>query len=231
MLPRGFRQRRFVLASDGNYGSHEMARFACRRHGRPDPVSTFYPDAQLYAPPTAVLRPRPAACQGRQGSSPQQVVAVARRTPRHVAWYGGGRRDVAIASGTGQWCRAGEGLVAVRWVFVQDRTGTHRDASRVTTDVAMSARAVIAAYVGRRSEETTSHEMRSYLGLEATRGGKEKAVRRATPCPFGLYAVAAALDSRLPRRCAQVRGVDRAGRQDVTCWGARTAVRRWLWPE
>ncbi len=109
VLPRGLRQRRFVLAGDGNYGPHEMARFACRRHGRPDPVSTSYPDAQLYAPPP------PSSGPGR---------------PR-----------------------------------------------------------------------------------------------------VGLYTVAAALDSRLPRQCAQVRGVDWPGKQDVIFSDAITAVRRWLWPE
>ena len=31
VLLRWFRQRRFVLSGDGNYGSHEMARFASRR--------------------------------------------------------------------------------------------------------------------------------------------------------------------------------------------------------
>ena len=42
-----------------------------------------------------------------------------------MAWYGGGRRDIAVVSGTGQWYRAGEALVAVRWVYVEDRAGTH----------------------------------------------------------------------------------------------------------
>ena len=55
-----------------------------------------------------------------------------------MAWYGGGRREVQTVSGTGQWYKAGEGLVAVRWVFVKDRTGSHRDEYFYTTAVAMT---------------------------------------------------------------------------------------------
>src|SRR4051794_26186541 len=51
VLLRWFRQRRFVLAGDGDYNSHQTARFFSRRRGRLSLVSTFYPNARLYAPP------------------------------------------------------------------------------------------------------------------------------------------------------------------------------------
>jgi hypothetical protein len=116
VLLRWFRQRRFVLSGDGNYGSHEMARFASRRRGRLSLVSKFYPNAGLYEPPPPYCghyRPR---VKGAKLPTPEQVVTGARRTALNVAWYGGGRRDVEIVSGTGQWYQSGEGLVAVRWV-------------------------------------------------------------------------------------------------------------------
>ena len=56
------------------------------------------------------------------------------RSHLNVAWYGGGRRDVEVVSGTGQWYKAGQGLVAVRWVYVHDLTGSHRDEYFFTTD-------------------------------------------------------------------------------------------------
>jgi hypothetical protein len=158
-------------------------------------------------------------------------MAGSARTPSNVAWYGGGRRDVETVSGIGWWYQAGQGLVQVRWVFVHDRTGTHRDEYFFTTEVGMTAQEVIETYVGRWNEETTFQEMRSYLGLETTRGWKEKTVRRAAPCLFGLYTVVACLYSRLPRRYVRVRAVDWAGKQDVTFSDAITAVRRWLWLE
>ena len=121
--------------------------------------------------------------------------------------------------------------MAVLWVFVHDLSGTHRDEYFFTTDVTMSVQEVIETYVGRWNEETTFQEMRSYLGLETTRGWKEKTVLRAAPCLFGLYTLGACLYSQLPRRYARVRAVQWAGKQDVTFSDAITAVRRWLWLE
>jgi hypothetical protein len=69
--------------------------------------------------------------------------------------------------------------------------------------------------VGRWTEETTFQEMRSYLGLESTRGWKEKAVLRAAPCLFGLYTVVACLYSQLPKRYARERGVAWPGKPAV----------------
>jgi hypothetical protein len=236
VLLRWLRQRQFVLVADGGYNSHETARFASRRCGRLHLVSKFYPDARLYEPPPPVVvrgkrpngRPRK---KGAKLPTPQEAVAEAGRTRLNVAWYGGGRRDVEVVSGTGRWYKGGEGLVEVRWVYVRDLGGTHRDEYFFTTDVAMSAQGVIEAYAARWNEETTFQEMRSYLGLETTRGWKEKTVLRAAPCLFGLYTLVACLYSQLPGRYARVRAVDWPGKQDVTFSDAITAVRRWLWLE
>jgi len=231
VLLRWFRQRHFVLAGDNNYGSHEMARFATRRRGRLHLVSKFYPDANLFEPPppyTGHGRPR---VKGKELAKPERVVAESGRTRLNVAWYGGGRRDVEVVTGTGHWYKSGQGLVEVRWVFVHDLTGSHRDEYFLTTDVAMTAPEVIETYVGRWNEETTFQEMRSYLGLESTRGWKEKTVLRVAPCLFGLYSAVACLYSQLPGRYARERAIEWDGKQDVTFSDAITAVRRWLWLE
>src|SRR3954447_9768615 len=126
VLLRWFRQRRFVLSGDGNYGAHEMARFASRRRGRLSLVSKFYPNAGLYeSPPPYCGRYRPRV-KGKALAKPEQVVADSVRTKlTKVAWYGGGVRDVEVVTGTGHWYKAGHGLVELRWVFVHDLTGTH----------------------------------------------------------------------------------------------------------
>jgi DDE superfamily endonuclease len=231
-LLRWFRQRSFILSGDNNYGSHEMASFAARRRGRLHLVSKFYPDAKLFEPPPPYSgkgRPR---VKGKELAKPQQVVAGAARTKlTGVAWYGGGVRDVEVVSGTGHWYKSGQGLAEVRWVFVHDLTGTHRDEYLMTTNTAMTAQEVLETYVGRWNEETTFQEMRSYLGLESTRGWKEKTVLRAAPCLFGLYTVVACLYSQLPRRYARERAVAWPGKAVVTFSDAMTAVRRWLWQE
>ena len=48
-------------------------------------------------------------------------MAGSARTRLRVAWYGGGRRDVAVVRGTGPWYKPGPRRVAVRGVFVHDR--------------------------------------------------------------------------------------------------------------
>ncbi len=240
-LVHWFRQRQFVLAADGNYNSHEMARCTARRRGRMPLVSKFWPNANLVEPPPPPPPPSPSGkkrpgrprVKGAKRPRPREVVAVSARTRMNVAWYGGGRRDVETVSGTGHWYKARKGkgtrLVEVRWVFVHDVTGHHRDEYFYTTDVTMSVQDIIETYVGRWNEETTFQEMRSYLGLETTRGWTKKTVLRAAPCLFGLYTVVAALYSQLPKRYARIRAVEWPGKQDVTFSDAITAVRRWLW--
>lgn len=231
VLLRWFPQRRFVLTGDGNYATHELARFAARQGDRLALVSPFYADANLYEPPSPYKgRGRPRV-KGAKLPTPAEEVARSRRSALKVAWYGGGHRDVAMVTGVGQWYQAGQGLVAVRWVFVHDMTGTHRDGYFLTTDVGMSAQEVIEIYTGRWNLETTFQEMRSGLGLETTRGWKERTVLRAAPCLFGLYTLVVALYSRLPRRDTWRWAVSWPGKRDVTFGDALTAVRRWLWVE
>jgi hypothetical protein len=246
LLLRWFGHRRFILTGDGSYAAHGLACFCGhwvyhrdkehrldRDHrDRRTLVCPFYPDANLVElPPPYGGHGRPPV-KGKALPKPAQVVAGARRTKlKDVAWYGGGLRDVEVVSGAGQWYKAGQGLVEVRWVFVHDLTGSHRDEYFMTTDVRMTAREVIETYVARWNEETTFEEMRSYVGLETTRGWKEKTVLRAAPCLFGLYSVVACLYSQLPRRYTRERGVEWAGKTDVTFSDAITAVRRWLWLE
>src|SRR5690242_3109678 len=71
--------------------------------------------------------------------------------------------------------------------------------------------------------------MRSYLGLETTRGCCARTVLHAEPCLFGLYSVVASLYEHLPEEAQAEVGVDWEGKTAVTFSDAITAVRRWLW--
>ena len=232
VLLRWFPDRTFVITADGNYATHELAELATRYPNRLTFVSKFYPDANLVAPPPAYAgqgRPR---VKGDELPDPAAVVRDAPTRPTlEVAWYGGSRRRVEIVTGTGLWYKSGRPLVAVRWVFVHDRTGTHRDEYFFTTDPALTAATVIETYTGRWNIETTFQEARSYLGLETTRGWSRETVLRVGPCLFGLYTVVAWLYAELPARFARVRVVDWPGKHAVTFSDAVTAVRRWLWVE
>jgi hypothetical protein len=234
VLIHWFPDRRFVFAGDGGYGTHALARFADRHRRHLSLVSLFYPDANLYDPPSVVVgkrtgRPRK---KGDKRPTPEAVVAAtAAPTALNVSWYGGGRREVETVHGTGHWFKSGKGLVPVLWVFVRDRTGTHRDSYLFSTDLTLTAQQVIEMYTGRWSIETTFQELRAYLGLETTRGWKERTVLRAAPCLFGLYSVVALLYAALPAGADQPGAVTYRGKTEVTFSDAITAVRRQLWLE
>ena len=234
VLIHWFPDRQFVVAGDGGYGTHASAKFAHRHRRHLSLVSLFYPDANLYDPPPVVVgkrngRPRK---KGAKRPAPEAVVAATpERTALEVSWYGGGRREVDVVSGTGQWHKSGAGLVPVLWVFVRDRTGTHRDSYLFTTDLAQAVPQVIETYTGRWSIETTFQELRAYLGLETTRGWKQRTVLRAAPCLFGLYSVVALLYAALPADTAHPGAVAYRGKTEVAFSDAITAVRRQLWLE
>jgi len=231
VLLRWFPERQFLCAGDGGYGSHELACFAQQTKGRLALVSKFPAGANLYEPPPPYAgkgRPR---VKGAKAPSPAQVVAQAARQRLNVAWYGGGRRDVEVVSGLGHWYKGGEGLVAVRWVYVHDLTGTHRDEYLYSTDVTLSPQEIVERYTERWNSETTFEELRAYLGLETTRGWSRQTVLRAEPCLFGLYSLVGLLFWQLPDEAAAVAGVDWDGKEEVTFSDAITAVRRWLWQD
>jgi hypothetical protein len=232
LLLRWFPDRSFRFAGDAGYGSHDMADFAARSQGRLHLVSKFHPKANLYQPPPRVVGKKPNGRPRKKGAklpSPQAVVARSLRSQHNVAWYGGGRRDVAVVSGRGHWYKGGAGLVAVRWVYVHDQTGTHRDEYFYTTDLTLTPKEIIEQYAARWNIETTFAEMRSYLGLETTRGWCAPTVLRAEPCLFGLYSVVASLYEQLPAQAQAESGVGWEGKASVTFSDAITAARRWLW--
>jgi hypothetical protein len=230
-LLHAFPGRQFVFAGDGGYATHGLARFARKHADRLTLISRFYPGAALYeAPPPRTGKAGRPRLRGRRRPSPQEVVARARRTRLTVSWYGGGSRRVEIVTGTGRWWRGGQGLVPLRWVFVHDLTGTHRDEYFFATDVSLSAKRIVEAYTGRWSVETTFQEVRRHLGLETTSVRTRSSVLRVAPCLFGLYSVTALLFAELPPE-QQKPLVMWRGKRVATFSDAITTVRRRLWQE
>lgn len=227
LVLRWFPDRSFVFVGDGGYGTHELARFAAAQP-RLTLVSKLHPKAGLYAPPPPYRgtgRPRD---KGAKLPTPQQAAGQLARQRLTVAWYGGGTRQVDAGTGTALWYQKGNGVVPLRWLFVRDRTGTHRDEFFFTTDTGLTPAQVIGLYTGRWNIETTFQEVRSWLGLETTRGWCRTTVLRAAPCLFGLYTVVALLYQALPE-AKRSGGVSWRGKVGVTFSDALSAVRRWLW--
>lgn len=231
LMLRWFPDRRFVFVGDSAYGTHEVARFVHRHRHRLSLVSKLHPEANLFEPPPAYKGKGRPAVKGKRLAKPQEAVSTARGYKRlTVGWYGGGTRRVETSTGTGHWFKSGNGLVPIRWVFVRDRDGTHRDEYFYTTDMGLSVEQLIGYYTGRWNIETTFEEVRSGLHLETVRGWCRETVLRVTPCLFGLYSVVAWLYNELPvgRR---VGAINWPGKVGVTFSDALTAVRRWLWTD
>ena len=236
VLTHWFPDRQFVFAGDGGYGTHALARFAARRRRRNlTLVSLFYANAALHDPPPVIVGKKPSHRPRKKGDkrpAPEAVVAATQQRQRlEVSWYGGGRRTVEVVSGTGHWHKSGEGLVEVRWVYVHDLSGTHRDSYLFSTDPAMPVARLIETYTGRWNIETTFQEMRAYLGLETTRGRTKTTVLRAAPCLFGLYSVVALLYAALPAEATAGVTVSYRGKAAVTFSDAISVLRRQLWLE
>lgn len=184
-----FPDRRFIVLGDGGYASHELARF-CRRHARHlTLISRFHPKAGLYEPPPASQRMGRPRVKGRKLATPQEVVERSSRTAATVSWYGGESRRIEFVSGLGHWYKTGQGLVPVRWVFVHDVQGTHRDEYFYTTDPTVPAPRIVSLYTARWSLETTFQELRRHLGFETTKQWVKQSVLRTGPLLLGLFSV------------------------------------------
>jgi hypothetical protein len=233
-LVRWFPARQFIFVGDTSYGPSETARFCGKPHTHLTLVSKFYGAAALYEPPPlrtrhTMGRPR---VKGAKLASPQEVVAhTAERTRLMVAWYGGTTRDIEVITGTGHWYRIGEALVEVRWVYVHDGTGTHRDEYFLTTDTSMRPQQIVECYTQRWSIDTTFQECREDLKLESTKGYSQQTVLRFTPCLFGLYTMVVLLYLQLPRPSWALRTVFWRGKSTVTFSDMMTCVRRALWEQ
>lgn len=231
VLLRWFPARQFRVVGDAGYGSHETARFVTRYGARLSLVSKLPLDANLFEPhPPYRGKGRPRV-KGQALPQPCAVVAQVTWRRRTVSWYGGGERCVQIVSGQGHWYRSGAGLVALRWVFVHDCTGTHRDEYFYSTDLSLADTELIACYTGRWNIETTFQEVRAHLGLETTRGWCRRTILRAAPCLFGLYTVTALLYDALPQAKRDKGAILWSGKTTTTFSDALMAVRLWLWSD
>jgi DDE superfamily endonuclease len=233
-LIRWFPERHFIFVGDSGYGTSETARFCRQRHRHLTVVSKFYGDAALYDPPPlrtrrTIGRPR---VKGQKLPSPQEEVAHStRRTRLAVAWYGGTSRDIEIVTGTGHWYRIGEDLVAVRWVYVHDYMGTHRDEYFFTTDLSLCPKQIVECYTQRWSIETTFQECREHLKLESTKCYSQQTVLRFTPCLFGLYTIVVLLYLQLPDLLRLPIMVSWSGKSTTTFADMITCVRRAIWQQ
>lgn len=214
MVVRWAPERTYRIMGDGAYGTHELADAMnpkSKRYGlrQVTLVSRFRMDAATYAPPPARRgkgRPGRPPIKGRRLPTPEHVAKNPRTKWQRVTvdWYGGTRRTKLLCSGKGLWYKCGCGATEVRWVVVRDPEGKHKDEVFFTTDMKLTPKAIVEAFVRRWSLETTFQEAREHLGLETLRNRSGEAVRRSVPMLMGLYSLIVvwfARHVRHPERC------------------------------
>jgi hypothetical protein len=196
LLVRWAPERRFHVLGDGGYATHDLAAafsaaspYKALRAVRL--VSRFRADAVTYAQPPAYSgrgRPR---LRGQRLPTPQEAADCADTLWQNVrlCWYGGVKKSVSVCSAQGLWYKSGSGGKMLRWVFVRDQMGGHRDEVFFTTDLSLSPRQIVECYVRRWSLESTFQEARAHLGLETLRNRSRRAVVRSAPLLLGLYSL------------------------------------------
>jgi hypothetical protein len=234
-----FPQRKFILLGDGGYASHELARFCWRHRRHVILVSRFHSEANLYDAPSANRSPKGGRprLKGRKRPGPSAVVKRSKAMRCTVNWYGGRTRRVELISNTGHWYKGGGGLVPVRWVFVRDVQGTHRDEYFYTTDVTLRPEQIVSLYTGRWSIEVTFQEVRAHLGFTTPRNWSKKSVLRTAPCLLGLFSVVSLIFARHTRHTRRAGHASRVtppttpwyAKKETTFSDAMTCVRRMCW--
>lgn len=233
-LMRWFPERKFVFVGDNAYGTHEMSRFASKHGNSLTLVSKIVKDANLFAKPPKRQKGRNGRPPAKGKALPKPIeVAQSRKRPKRlrVRWYGGGWRNVDVYSGKGYWYKSGKGLVQIRWVYVIDRDGTHRDECFYATDASMKPAQIIEMYGARWNIETTFQEMRAHLGLETTRGWKKQTVLRMAPCLFLLYSIVVVFYDTMPKSTTHRKVKKWAGKQAITFSDMFVSTRHYLWQE
>ena len=233
VLIHWFPQRRFVFLGDGGYASHELASLCHRHRHHANLISRYHGNANLYAlPPKRKKRSGRPRTKGRKLAQPCQVVARRRLRAATVSWYGGSRRRVQLTGDTGQWYKAGKGLVPVRWVFVRDVQGTHRSEYFYTTDLTLSLTQIVSWFTARWPIETTFQEVRAHLGFETPRQHVASSVLRTAPCLLGLFSIICLVFAEHTRsHQIDIRTTEWYHKTEPTFSDAIAAVRRLFWHE
>ena len=108
-----------------------------------------------------------------------------------VNWYGQGKRQLQICTGTALWYRSGYDPLPIRWVLTRDPAGRHPPKAIFSTDPGQPAEEIIQDVMKRWSLEVTFEESRTHLGIETQRQWSDLATLRSTPLLFALYSLVA----------------------------------------
>jgi hypothetical protein len=193
--------RKLVVVMDAGYAAidflWQVAKFA-------DPITLiarFRLDAALYAP-------APERQPGKKGRSRkkgqrlptlEQVLEDTQTCWKKVVipnWYGEGKREVEITSGTAVWYHSGMPPLPIRWVLIRDPLGKFKSQALLCTDLTEEPEQILIWFVMRWQLEVTFHEVRDHLGVETQRQWSDWAIARTTPALLGLFSLVTLLANK-----------------------------------
>jgi hypothetical protein len=236
LVRRWVPDRAIILVVDGGLAAVKLGLRCCRLLLPVTYVSRLRLDAALYdpPPPTPAGKRGPKAKKGaRQPSLLSRVTDPATAwTSVSVAWYGGTRREVDLASGTALWYTPGADPLPLRWVLVRDRAKKKPFAPQAffATDQDATAQQIVEWFVLRWNEEVTFEEVRAHLGVETQRQWSDLAIARTTPALLGMFSLVTVLGYRLTQdQPMPVRTAAWYTKQSATFADVIALVRRELW--
>ncbi len=173
-------EREIVLVGDGGYAAVSLGQ-TCRTRRHPVTFcSRLRTDAALYDPPLP-QPPRKRGPKPKKGArQPRRATRVADAatvwTAATVPWYGGGTKEVDLATGTALWHRSGLDPLPIRWVLVRCPQQSFRPLAFFCTDEDVAPAQIVAWYVSRWQIESC-HWLRDMTF------GEDRSRLRSGPAP------------------------------------------------
>lgn len=192
--------RKLVVVMDASFAAIDFLWQVAKLANPITMIARFRLDAALYAP-------APKRQPGKKGRSRkkgqrlptlEQVLEDTRTVWKKVLipnWYGEGKREVEITSGTAVWYHSGMPPLPIRWVLIRDPLGKFKSQALLCTDLNEEPEQILKWFVMRWQLEVTFHEVRDHLGVETQRQWSDWAILRTTPALLGLFSLVTLLAS------------------------------------
>ena len=186
--------RKLVVVMDASFAAIDFLWQVAKLANPITMIARFRLDAALYAP-------APKRQPGKKGRSRkkgqrlptlEQVLEDTRTVWKKVLipnWYGEGKREVEITSGTAVWYHSGMPALPIRWVLIRDPLGKFKSQALLCTDLNEEPEQILKWFVMRWQLEVTFHEVRDHLGVETQRQWSDWAILRTTPALLGLFSL------------------------------------------
>ncbi|MGQ9556303.1 MAG: IS701 family transposase [Anaerolineae bacterium] len=234
-MRRWLLKRKLVVVADSSFAVIELLERMQRLKNPICMVTRFRLDAALYEPaperkPGQRGRPRK---KGARLPTLEQALQDEKTVWQPVTiedWYGEGRREVEIASGTAVWFHNGKPPLPIRWVLIRDAKGKFKPQALLCTDQQAGPVQILQWFVMRWQEEVTFREVRTHLGVETQRQWSDLAIARTTPALLGLFSLVTLLADQSVTRCKlPIRQAAWYSKQLPTFSDALAVVRDQLW--